>query len=74
MVKMSQPVFQILHLAIGWVCAILVEDNYMNRFVPGFDFLGHKIKPLEGVKVRNLFFAIYNLKNYTHQNPHNRLC
>ena len=58
MVKMSQPVLKVLHLAIGWVCAILVEDDFLNRFVPGFDFLGHKIKPLEGVKFRNFIVTI----------------
>ena len=35
-----------------WIRDNLVEHVYMNRYVAGLDFVGHKTKPLEVLKFR----------------------
>ena len=44
-----------------WICYILVEHVYINRFVARLDFVGPKTKPLEVVKVRNFIIMIWDI-------------
>ena len=44
-----------------WICYILVEHVYINRFVARLDFLGPKTKPLEVVKVKNFIIMIWDI-------------
>ena len=47
----------VYQLATGWICVILIEHDHMNRFVAGLNFLIHKAKSLEVVKVRIFMFT-----------------